>query len=109
MVNSNPMHLKSNTDTNHYIKYDSVYDGSQLGFFTGTSIKCTDNNAIILNASKTAMNINVNTNITGNYVISNQCTGQNGMILNGEFNKSKYFTLKGYKYNSGGTSTYYYV
>jgi len=58
MTNSSPIYLKT-TDTNHYIKYDAVYDGPQIGFFTGTSIKCLDNNAIILNASKTAMNINV--------------------------------------------------
>ena len=51
MNNASPIYLKSSSDTNHYIKYDSVYDGPQLGFFTGVSIKCTDNNAIIFNSS----------------------------------------------------------
>jgi len=32
--NSSPIYLKT-TDPNHYIKYNSVYDGSQIGFFTG--------------------------------------------------------------------------
>jgi len=41
------------------------------------------------------MKINVNTNMTGNCVISNQCTIQNGMVLNGEVNRFKYYTIKG--------------
>jgi len=45
------------------------------------------------------MNINVSTTITGNCVISNQCTVQNGMVLNGEINRSKYYTLKGNTWN----------
>jgi hypothetical protein len=32
MANASPIYLKSTTDTNHYIKYDSVNDGPQLGF-----------------------------------------------------------------------------
>jgi len=108
MSNANPIYLKSNTDPNHYIKYDSVYDGLQLGVFTGTANNCTDNNAIILRTTKTDRNINVNTNITENCVISNQCTVQNGMTINGQINHSQYFTLKVQKSISANNNSFMY-
>jgi len=39
MSNASPIYLKSTDDINHYIKYDAVYDGPQIGIFTGTLIK----------------------------------------------------------------------
>ena len=98
MSNASPIYLKSSTDLNHHIKYDSVYDGPQLGFYTGLSFKCTNNNAIILNTSKTDMNINVNTKINGNLNVS------------GGMNNSLYYSVKGSTYNnSTATTTFYYI
>jgi hypothetical protein len=92
MDNASPIYLKSLTDTKNYIKYDSTYDGPQIGFLTGVSLKCTDNDSIIFNASKTKANVNVDTSI------------------NGTINGTKYLTFKGYTYNNAtyGTTLYFY-
>jgi len=74
-----------------------------LDFFTGTTIKCLDNNATILNASKTAMNINVNTTISSNTAITGNC------VVNGTFNQSKYYTLKGLTWNVTTSTSYGYT
>ena len=108
MTNASPIYLKSNTDSNHYIKYDLTNEGPQLGFYGTTTMKCTENNAIIMKVSKTAVDINASTTIIGNCVISNKCTVQNGTVLNGEINQSKYFTLKGYTINNATAGTTFY-
>lgn len=92
MDNASPIYLKSLTDTKNYIKYDSVIDGVEIGFLNGVSLKCTDNNSTIINATKTKATVNVDSCFLA--------------LLNG----SKYCTYKGYTATNAtyGTSVYIY-
>ena len=46
---------------------------------------------------------------TGDVSVGNKLTASNGLVVNGTQNESKYFTLKGYSYYGGSSSTFSYT
>ena len=113
MSNDSVIYFKSDVDQYNYIKYDATNSGPQIGFYDAFTIKCsnlTGTDVTTLKSTKTDININVNTTISGSLVTTNAITSNTSIstpiIFSPILNNSKYITIRGFSYKSSGTTQY---